>query len=60
MLTRKGQKGQKNIPYLHYEVKTKHTIVLTPTAWEILKNKAESQGLSISEVIEGWARETTG
>ena len=59
MSTRKGQKGQKNIPYLHDEVKTKRTVLLTPTAWENLKTKAEDKGISISELIEQWARETT-
>ena len=34
MTTKKGQKRLKNIPILHDEVKTKRTVVLTPTAWE--------------------------
>ena len=60
MSTRKGQKGQKNIPYLHDEVKTKRTVLLTPTAWEILKTKAKDKGISVSELMEQWARETPG
>ncbi|KYC35814.1 hypothetical protein WA1_05825 [Scytonema hofmannii PCC 7110] len=60
MSTRKGQKGQKNIPYLHDEIKTKRTVLLTPTAWQILKTKAEVMGVSVSELIEQWARETSG
>lgn len=58
MSTRKGQKGQKNIPYLHDEIKTKHTVVLTPTAWKLLKEKANFEGLSVSELIEKWVRDT--
>jgi predicted transcriptional regulator len=34
-------------------------VLLTPTAWEILKTKAEDKGISISELIEQWARKTT-
>ncbi|MGI2904339.1 hypothetical protein [Tolypothrix sp. VBCCA 56010] len=58
MSTRKGQKGQKNIPYLHDEVKTKRTVLLTPTAWEILKTRANDKNISVSELIERWARDT--
>lgn len=58
MSTRKGQKGQKNIPYLHDEVKTKRTVVLTPTAWEKLKRLSLDKGISVSELIEQWARDT--
>jgi hypothetical protein len=60
MSTRKGQKGQKNIPYLHDEVKTKRTVLLTPTAWEKLKRLSLDKEISVSELIEQWARETTG
>ncbi|OKH52769.1 hypothetical protein NIES2130_31535 [Scytonema sp. HK-05] len=58
MSIRKGQKGQKNIPYLHDEVKTKRTVLLTPTAWDILKTKAKTKNISISELMEQWARDT--
>ncbi|MDF5730677.1 MAG: hypothetical protein PUP92_22310 [Rhizonema sp. PD38] len=58
MSIRKGVKGQKNIPIFHDEVKERHTIVLTPTAWLKLKNMAQKQGLSISEKIEQWVRDT--
>lgn len=59
MSTRKGKKGQKNIPYLHDEVKTKRTVILTPTAWARLKSRAKEKSVSVSELIEEWARETT-
>jgi hypothetical protein len=39
MTTKKGQKRLKNIPILHEEVKTKRTVVLTPSAWEISRMK---------------------
>ncbi len=60
MSTRKGQKGQKNIPYLYNEVKTRHNVLLTPTAWQILQDLAEIKGMSVSEIIEQWARDTVG
>jgi hypothetical protein len=60
MSTRKGQKGQKNIPYLHDEVKQKHTVVLTPTAWDKLRKLSTEKGLSVSEYLEQWVRDTPG
>ncbi|MEQ9667584.1 hypothetical protein [Coleofasciculus sp. G2-EDA-02] len=54
------QKRLKNIPVLHDEVKKKRTVVLTPTAWENIKKEAKRKGISASEVIEQWARETLG
>jgi macrodomain Ter protein organizer (MatP/YcbG family) len=53
-------KGQRNIPILHDEVKQRHTIVLTPTVWGKLRTMANAKGMSISEIIEEWVRETTG
>jgi hypothetical protein len=50
--TRKGIKGQKNTPYMYDEVKEKKTIMVTPTAWDILKKKAIAQEISISEMAE--------
>lgn len=52
MSTRKGIKGQKNTPYLYDEVKTKKTIMVTPSAWEKLRSKAMSEGISMSEIAE--------
>lgn len=60
MSTRKGIKGEKNIPILHEEVKKKHTVVLTPTVWEKLKVLSKNKGLSISEFIEQLIRDTPG
>jgi predicted DNA-binding ribbon-helix-helix protein len=60
MSRKKGIKGQKNVPILYDEVKERHTILLTPTVWIKLKSMAEARGISISEVIENWVRETTG
>ncbi|MEH1900228.1 MAG: hypothetical protein V7L04_02090 [Nostoc sp.] len=56
MTTKKGQKRLKNIPILHDEVKTKRTVVLTPTAWQNIKDEAQRQHLSASELIEEWGR----
>ncbi len=60
MSTRKGIKGEKNIPIFYDEVKQKHTIVLTPTAWEKLKVLSKNKGLSVSEFIEQLVRDTPG
>ena len=60
MSIRKGQKGLKNTPYIYDEVKKKHTLAFTPTAWGMLQAKAKEQGVSVSEMIEQWIRETTG
>ena len=54
------QKRLKNVPVLHDEVKKKRTVVLTPTAWENIRKEAKIRGISASEVIERWARETLG
>jgi len=48
MSTRKGIKGQKDTPYIYDEVKAKKTIMVTPTAWNILKKKAEEKGLVLA------------
>jgi macrodomain Ter protein organizer (MatP/YcbG family) len=54
------RKRLKNVPVLHNEVKKKRTVVLTPTVWENIKKEANRRGISASEVIEQWARETLG
>lgn len=51
-----SKKRLKNVPVLHDEVKTKRTVVLTPTAWENIKNEARVRGVSASELIEEWGR----
>ncbi|BAZ26488.1 CopG/DNA-binding domain-containing protein [Kalymmatonema gypsitolerans NIES-4073] len=56
MTTKKGQKRLKNIPVLHEEVKTKRTVVLTPSAWENIKIAAKARGMSASELIEEFGR----
>jgi hypothetical protein len=58
MSTRKGVKGLKNVPIFYDEIKERHTVVLTPTAWTKLKIMAHARGISVSEIIEEWVRET--
>jgi hypothetical protein len=58
MSTRKGVKGQKNVPIFYDEVKERHTVVLTPTTWAKLKSLADTKEVSISEIIEQLVRET--
>ena len=56
MTTKKGQKRLKNIPILHEELKQRHQIHVTPTAWRSLKEEAGRRDISISELIEDLAR----
>lgn len=56
MATGKGKKRVKNIPVLHDEVKTKRTVVLTPSAWMKIQAIAKAKNTSASEVIEEWAQ----
>lgn len=60
MSIRKGRKGLKGTPYIYSEVKKNHNLAFTPTAWELLRAKAKEQGVSVSEMIEQWIRETAG
>ncbi len=52
MSTRKGKKPVRNVPLLHEELKAKHTVWLTPTAWDRLQKKAANDGISVSELLE--------
>ena len=56
MTTRKGQKRLKNIPILHDEVKERHQIVVTPTAWKNMKEEADRRSISVSELIEEFGK----
>ncbi len=58
MPTRKGQKGQKDTPYFYDEIKQQHAVYLTPTTWNDLKERARKKGISISEYVEQWIRDT--
>ena len=55
MSSRKGKKAVRNIPLFHDEVKKRHHVLLTPTAWQRLQDLAASHGTSASELIEFWA-----
>ncbi len=50
------KKRLKNVPVLHSEVKQRHQIVVTPTAWENMRTEANGRGISISELIEEFGR----
>ncbi|MBR8834212.1 MAG: hypothetical protein DSM106950_09285 [Stigonema ocellatum SAG 48.90 = DSM 106950] len=56
--TLKGGKRLKNQPVLHEEVKKKHSIALTPTAWEMLQSLAHDIGLSVAECLEQLIRKS--
>ncbi|MFH7028626.1 MAG: hypothetical protein ACHBN1_25335 [Heteroscytonema crispum UTEX LB 1556] len=59
MSTIKGIKGQRDLPIFHEQVKKPHTVLLTPLAWDKLRAMADEKDISISELIENWARDTT-
>lgn len=59
MSTGKGKKRVKNTPVLHDEVKKRHGILLTDTAWKKLVDTAKLRDTSVSEMIEKWARSLT-
>ena len=50
------KKRLKNVPVLHDEVKERHQIVVTPTAWENMKMESSDRGISVSELIEEFGR----
>lgn len=56
MSTGKGKKRIKNTPVLYDEIKKQRGINLTDTAWEILARTAKIQQISVSELIERYAR----
>lgn len=56
MSTGKGQKRVKNTPVFYDEIKKRRGINLTDTAWEILARTAKIQQISVSELIEQYAR----
>lgn len=56
MTTKKGRKRIKNVGILHDEVKQRHQIVVTPTAWSNIQAESDRRGISISELIEEWGR----
>ncbi|BBD65407.1 hypothetical protein NIES4072_09180 [Nostoc commune NIES-4072] len=53
---RKGKKATRDQPLFYEELKYKHGIWLTNTAWEILVIQAGNQDISISELLERFAR----
>ncbi|MEA5576010.1 hypothetical protein [Anabaena sp. UHCC 0451] len=52
----KGQKRVKNTPVFYDEMKKRRGINLTDTAWEILARQAKIENISVSELIERYAR----
>ena len=58
MSTGKGKKRVKNQPVLYNELKKVHGISLTDYSWDKLRTMAKKKGLSVSEFVEQWLRET--
>lgn len=50
------KKRLKDVPVLHDEVKERHQIAVTPTAWINMKEEASRRNISISELIEKFGR----
>jgi branched-subunit amino acid aminotransferase/4-amino-4-deoxychorismate lyase len=53
---RKGKKATRDQPLFYEELKKKHGIWLTNTAWEILVVQADIEEISVSEFLERYAR----
>ncbi|HLO51419.1 MAG TPA: hypothetical protein VK211_23605 [Kamptonema sp.] len=56
-MAKKGYKSQRNQPEIYEEVKKIVSLGLTPTAKDILRSFATTQGISQSEFIERLLRE---
>lgn len=56
MSSRKGKKAVRDVPLFYDEKKRVHGITLTDFAWESLGTLARQQQISVSELIERWAR----
>ncbi|WP_248277380.1 hypothetical protein [Brasilonema octagenarum] len=54
MSTGKGKKRLRDIPVLHDEKKTRHSLLITPSSWKKLQRIAQKNGLSLSEYVEQW------
>ena len=52
-----GIKRTRGEPIMYDERKQKMNLGLTPTAIDIIKKIAASEGISCSELVERWARE---
>lgn len=52
----KGQKRIRNVPVFYDEVKKTHGLKLTDTAWKLINEVAQQQGISASELVERWGR----
>lgn len=52
----KSQKRMRGIPVYYDELKKKHTVTVTDTAWKILQDSARQNDISVGELIERWAR----
>ncbi|NEO43289.1 MAG: hypothetical protein F6K53_20140 [Moorea sp. SIO4A1] len=53
---KKKQKRIKGVPAHYDEMKLPHNLRLTDSTWNLLRKKAASKGLSVSEMIEQWVR----
>lgn len=56
----KGKKRIKNVPVFYEELKKKHSIFLTDSAWRKLQGIAKLNKTSVSQIIERLVREDDG
>ncbi|MEB3180992.1 MAG: hypothetical protein VKL59_18455 [Nostocaceae cyanobacterium] len=52
MSTEKGVKRVKDVPVFYSELKKKHGIYLTDTAWQLIQKEAAKNQTSASELLE--------
>ncbi len=55
--SRPKRKAKRNEPLLYEETKIQKGIWITPSTWDKMKQVAESEGVSISELVERWGRQ---
>lgn len=58
MSIKKEVKRIKNQPVFYSELKKGHEISLTDYCWNKLKQMSQEKGLSVSEFVEQWVRDT--
>ncbi|WP_414586061.1 hypothetical protein [Scytonema sp. PCC 10023] len=53
---RPKRKARRDEPLFYEETKIQKGIWITPSTWDKMKQMAESEGISISELVERWGR----
>jgi predicted transcriptional regulator len=56
----KGKKAIRGFPLIYTERKKRYDLMLTPSAYQVLREIAQEQNLSISEALERHLRKLKG